>query len=1020
MLKQVRHLIAFAWLAAALLMSAGVHAASLEKIEVASRLGEPFYAEIPLKLEANESVSRIFVEIAGPADYKIFEVYREPVLNSIRADVASDQRGTRVELSSRTAIDAPFINLVLKIRYGRVAHFKKFPIFLEPPKTVQLAATKQPLPTVELTEQGDDATTAVAENVEVEPQAESVESVGAWARTDRYGPIVYGDILSTVAGRLRVDHRYTRNQVMAALLEKNRSKFEHENMNLLKSGSFLEVPTAAEVEQRTAKEAYKLFAEHEKKWKSLTSQARYAAVAQAQKTRYSKRVSIGEQAAGSAVVPLHAMPSVEAVSTVKGADAGAVSAKDVTAPVADEQAQAAQTQLETELSSKLTKLQLRNEELEQRLLENQQSITALNSKMDEVTAAASKARIEKLEVLLTRLQAELEKSNNAPRPVQGGPEWAIWLLLAALIVTVLALVAVLVRRREPKHPAENRGATEAVASGAMATAASVAAVSTVDADSDGKDKEPDVFDSISSFADDLTDTDTAEMEPFDASVLDEDPDPSVDYISEADVYIRYGMNDEALHQLGMALRLDPANADAHIKKLTLLNASGDQAAFDAAVTEAADVLDASQLEQLKALGAGDDTVQTTEVEVKTETEEQSANVIASPEPDVEAVQLLESPIEDGIDFDLSDIEVPDQQEIAARAGDAAEMDWLHDDSFDEAKDQQQSVLTDTDDHIAITTDEEGATQIFGNLLDEFASDEADNADKNESFDGLSQPEILEETLDLASVGATQDLDQLLSEFSEQDELTDSVAADETLAKSESTLVIDEDLGATQNLDHLLGEFADDDKMFDFGTQTGELDDSLFKQAEAAVAKGEGDDTSQFGATQHLDILMSEFAEDDAAVVSDELGLDDAVFEKTEDKAVEATVSEPDADHGATQELDHLLNEFAVSDESEASAEQQDAPEMDHGATQGLDHLLSEFATTEDGTAAVEGAENSGGIQELGHLLAEFSAAEEEEVPPEPEWLTEPAQDSEHGATQELDQLLSEFSDDDEDDGKQKG
>ena len=91
--------------------------------------------------------------------------------------------------------------------------------------------------------------------------------------------------------------------------------------------------------------------------------------------------------------------------------------------------------------------------------------------------------------------------------------------------------------------------------------------------------------------------------------------------------------------------------------------------------------------------------------------------------------------------------------------------------------------------------------------------------------------------------------------------------------------------------------------------------------------------------------------------------------------------------------------------------------MDHGATQELDHLLSEFV--EDEEAAVENTENGGGIQELGHLLSEFSGAEKNEVS-EPEWLTEPAQDAEHGATQELDQLLSEFSDDDEDDGKQKG
>jgi len=54
-------------------------AVALGKIDVTSHLGEAFYAEVPLHLEKNEKLSGLSVEIATPSDYRILEVYRDPV-----------------------------------------------------------------------------------------------------------------------------------------------------------------------------------------------------------------------------------------------------------------------------------------------------------------------------------------------------------------------------------------------------------------------------------------------------------------------------------------------------------------------------------------------------------------------------------------------------------------------------------------------------------------------------------------------------------------------------------------------------------------------------------------------------------------------------------------------------------------------------------------------------------------------------------------------------------------------------
>ncbi len=1028
MLKRVRHWVAFACFTAALFSSAAVYAASLEKIEVGSQLGEPFYAEVPLKLEADESVTRLFVEIAAPADYKIFEVYRDPVLSTIRADITSDKRGARVKLSSRSSIHAPFFNLVLKVRYGRVAHFKKYAVFLEPAKSIQTAAQKTPQPTIEVGEtgaQGSGVETAPLSDAESEASAATEQriSVEGWARTDRYGPIVYGDMLSTVAERLRADKRYKPTQVMAALFEKNKSKFDSDNMNMLKAGSFLDVPTAAEVEQRSAKDAYELFAKHEKQWKELTRKPRYAVIAEAQRTRYSKRVSIGGQAKGSAAAPVmtpaianaqdssadSTMTASQGDIDVGSAAVSATESEPLTVTAADKQQAAVDI---AQANPLLAELQVKNEALQQQLLANQQSIEAMNAKLDGVAtaaAAASTARIEKLEVLLVRLQAELERSNKQASVQQQGPDWIIWLLVA-LVVILLGAVGVLMRR-EPAHPADTAEVKheleETVVGDSVPVDNEALVAPTIE------ETEEDVFDSISSFADDLTDTDTAEMEPFDVSLLDEDPDPNIDYLSEADVYVRYGMDDEALHQLNLALRLQPQNPVAHIKKAQLLRRTGELTAFHEAKVEAGSVLESADLEQFNAAlheASSDTQVESLELpsEVGQQHEEGDATVLLLDSTENEVSdKLADSSEDDGIDFDLSDIEVLDHQHVVSQEPAMEEMDWLHDDSFEpvsESTDASTALIPEsvTESGESMDADENGVTQMFDNLMDEFSDDDQNMSLADSAVNTLEsgQPEVsTEDMLDLTSAGASRELDGLLSEFTDQDEASlDTALSDPSPVSSDRTLVIDDALADIDDLDHLLGDFADDDDVFNFAAESNELDASVFKQAETAVSQQEEDEIA-FGATEHLDILMSEFTEKEDADFEN-IGLDNDLFEQPGHAYSDAIAIEENQD--ATHELNHLLSEFAEDEAEVGSSEGKPFDvgydgsttiEMDDDAAQELDNLLSAFAEDEDDDRPVE---NTADVHK------------------------EIAVDANHGATQELDQLLSEFSDEEEDDSSKKG
>lgn len=999
-MNRIRHIFRLIGLAVMLHLTLAVaSAASLENIEVNSRLGEPFFAEIPLQLESNELVSKVFVEIAAASDYKIFEVYRDPELNAIRADVESDARGVRVKLSSRTAVKAPFFNLIVKIRHGRVAHFKKYPVFLEAPKTVVQAAEKAPVPTVHEVASIDTPPKPAA--IDNQP-SEEMQYFSGWARTDRYGPIVRGDALSTVAERLRVDKRYTNYQVMVALFEKNRSKFDQQNMNLLLKDSYLKVPTADEVESASSREAYKVFSQHEKQWKELNQQPRYAAEAEAQRTRYSKRVRMGDQADGVAAAPIaaeevaSASDSDGAAPIQDGSDDG-VSEQDV--PVALDEA--ANQQQSAETTALLEELKKQNELLEQKLEQSEQAMVALNQKVDEAASAASEANVKRLEVLVARMQGELEKARAeaAAKPVASGMDWVVWLLIA--LVVVLLIVVALLMRREPAHPAdaqlesdvEMESARESVQADAVAASAEESAVlespeekeESVVASEDSPvveqksvaeietaEGKSDLFDSIDSFPDDLTDTDTAEMVPYDASAMDE-PDPSIDYLSEAEVYIRYGMEEEALQQLDLALRLKPDHVDAHVRKVELLHARNEAERFNLARVAAQAALSGAGLEQFNSAASAyvdmvDDSISLSSASTD------PADVV---EPVAGEISQDEEP---ALDFDFSEqagtaTEVAQdgvestghESDQATDINDFGEMDWLHDAAFEDEveSEPEQDVGGET---IALSA-EDGATQVIDSILDDFETEESrDISLSGEEIDTEQKVDLLpdaEGTLDLAAIGATQELDNLLNAFSEEDE-TKAPSADEIESEpsleaaddvpvADTAIDLEKEVTATQHLDNLLGEFSDDDSMFE-GEE--ELISATSEFSESPLKEKESEEEEVFGATQHLDVLMSEFAGNEEETLS---GLD---IERTDQESPEEVLSDSAEDPGATQQLDHLLGEFSAMNESSGQvsddefeglsfdkvdhlSEEADEIEVDHCATQELDHLLSEFSDDED-------------------------------------------------------------------------
>lgn len=967
-------------------LSTGVaHAVSLGKIEVASGLGEPFYAEIPLSVDAGENLQAVKVSIADGSDYRILEVYRDSALNLIRTDVESDSRGTRVELRSTNPIDAPFFNLVLRVQYDRATQFKKFPIFLDLPKAARAPAAARPVPTVKAVEGMAPATSSTPVTVmpaapaqataePKEPQAEAATPTHAfqpydgWARISRYGPMVYGDTISTVAKRLRVDDRFTQQQVMVALFEKNRQKFDQDNINLIKAGTYLDVPTAAEVSRISSAQARSVIAEHEKRWKELTRQPRYAAVEEAQRTRYSKRIRIGEQASGTAAAPM-------STESEQGKAPGGTepAAAPGTAQAPDQSNAAASAEVE-KAKAEVEQLTQKNQELQAKLAESDKKLQDLAGKMSEEGQAAQEQTRKKLELQVARLQAELDRARDQAKVAEtsAGPDWLTW-ALGGLVVVLLGAVGFLIRR-EPKHPATMTETEPAVASSyaseepyagyAAPEEEEVPEIEVEEADVEAASDYGDFGDStmrispedaveFSNSIPDLTDEDTSEMEAFQEEV-EEEPDPNVDYLSEADVYLRYGMEDEALQQVNMALKQDPHNPEAYIKLAQIHRQKGDEQAFDEAVASANGVL------------SGDALARFSDAVAELQAGEADASSLEDTMPPTEASEMIGS----------------DADESAGEAGvDLGEGLDLGGIDFEDVGGTAEAEIAGAEETLVEPTFE------APEAVEEEGAEAAEAAADDLSFD-LSGMDMGEETASEAeaedagaSVSSGGGLDFDLSDFEVPEEPAQPAESDEgpevSTADLESTVAIDwsQDTSVDSGEQQISGESGAVDMFEETGGE-------IASQAEAAEADaGSADDLGE------LDFDLSGL-DVDAASEAESAAPEMAAGEATQASQADEGPAPLDLDAG---DLDAGMDLSEIEVEAADDFTSTITSTVDNVSASDVDFT----ATGEHDLQMTAGAASSGDDSDDGGLLnLDFDSDDQD-------------------ATQQLEDLLSEFSDEDD-------
>ena len=236
------------------LHSAGVFGLGLGKLELNSALNQPFNAEIDLVDTAGLEPEEIVPALAPLEDFNRYGVEFTYVLSDLRFKVRRhDLGGLYLEVVSTNPIREPFFNFIVEVRWPNGKLLSEYTVLLDPPILGEEGiASIQPAEAATTTQKIAGSERQRRETLE---SATSPPMMQGEVLGDDYGAAGPGDTLWSIALKVRPNELVTIQQTMLALQRLNPDAFINNNINLLKAGHVLRIPSFSEIGEETPSDA---------------------------------------------------------------------------------------------------------------------------------------------------------------------------------------------------------------------------------------------------------------------------------------------------------------------------------------------------------------------------------------------------------------------------------------------------------------------------------------------------------------------------------------------------------------------------------------------------------------------------------------------------------------------------------------------------------------------------------------------------------------------------------------------
>ncbi len=234
-------------LVALALGSSQVMALDLGKVQIKSALGQPLLAEIPLHPTHPGELQGLTVQLASSDEFARAGIAVGRTSIPLHFSVAGTGSAHPViRITSSVAVDDPFLDLLIEVNGKAGKSVREYAILLDPPgsqETAPVAAAATPKAA------GSSKAAMTAPKAVAAKPAKPAKSAPS-LNGGEYGPVQAGQTLSAIA-RSTAPAGVDVQQMMLALQQANPDAFYRNNINALKRGAVLRMPSSAEAKAMT-------------------------------------------------------------------------------------------------------------------------------------------------------------------------------------------------------------------------------------------------------------------------------------------------------------------------------------------------------------------------------------------------------------------------------------------------------------------------------------------------------------------------------------------------------------------------------------------------------------------------------------------------------------------------------------------------------------------------------------------------------------------------------------------------
>jgi len=232
------------WLALALGASQA-SALDLGQIQIKSALGQPLLAEIPVTPGSPAELQNLSAKLASNEEFTRAGITDGRPNIPLQFSIADENGHKVIRITSSEAVNNPYLDLLVEVSSSAGSSVREFTILLDPPSNGLAQAAVSSAPTTHRASRG--STPAASASTATPSRRTSVASTRqapaqAAVKNGEYGPVTQGQSLSAVARATAPDGIDT-NQMMLALKAANPDAFYRDNINALKAGAVLRVPS---------------------------------------------------------------------------------------------------------------------------------------------------------------------------------------------------------------------------------------------------------------------------------------------------------------------------------------------------------------------------------------------------------------------------------------------------------------------------------------------------------------------------------------------------------------------------------------------------------------------------------------------------------------------------------------------------------------------------------------------------------------------------------------------------------